>query len=145
MFGIPPPHHGGDGGGPPSPLAHECRSSCATSSPRHRRHGSPPISHLSLCPADTAPSAGKSSPADPAPLRIAPGMNRPPRSSGRAPGRSSSPPPEQPSFQAERNRRGGLAAGMRLCANEMNGGSEASTGVKLDGARAHGFRWALSK
>ncbi|TNN77791.1 Pannexin-1 [Liparis tanakae] len=29
---------------------------------------------------------------------------------------------------------------MRLCANEMNGGSEASTGIKLDGARAHGFR-----
>lgn len=74
----------------------------------------PPTSHLSSCPADTSPSAGKSSRAGPATLRTAPGTSRPRRSWGRAPGRSFSPPPEQPSFQAERNRRGGPAARMRL-------------------------------
>lgn len=81
-------------------------------------------SHLPLCPADSAPSVGKSPPADPGPPRIAPGMSRPPRSSGRAPGRSSLAPPEPTSFQAERA--GG--EGSVKDANEMN---EASTGVKL--------------
>lgn len=38
-----------------------------------------------------------------------------------------------------------LAAGMRLCANEMNGGSEASTGVRLHGGRARSFRSRLSQ
>ena len=104
----------------------------------------PPTSHLSVCPADTSPSAGKSSREGPAPVRIAPGTSRPPRSSGRAAGQSSSTPPEQPSFQAERNRRGGLAARMRLCANEMNGGSEGSTGVKMEIRVARSFRGAHS-
>lgn len=67
--------------------------------------------YLSSCPADTSPFAGKSSQADPAPLRIGLGKNRPLRSSGRASGQSSSVPPEEPSFQAERKWRGGLAAG----------------------------------
>lgn len=58
-------------------------------------------SHLSSCPADSAPSAGKSSLGDPGPPRTAPGRSRPPRSSGRAPGRSSSALPEPTSFQAE--------------------------------------------
>ena len=105
----------------------------------------PPISHLSLCPADISPFAGKSSRAGPALLRTAPGTNRPPRSSGRAAGRSFSAAPEQPSFQAERNRRGGRCWDATVCANEMNGGGEAaSTGIKRDNTVACCFRLGFS-
>lgn len=106
-------HDGGGGGGGPLLLRSQVSQLSITSWP-HYLPPLPPTSHLPLCPADTSPSAGKSSRAGPASLRSAPETNRPQRSWGRAPGRSFSPPPEQPSFQAERNRRGGPVARMRL-------------------------------